>query len=220
MCMHVRTIAAILAAVFLTGCQSSVVTEIVPVDGGADVRVIVEFEGDVADVLKEDERSRDALESQLETLVKKIEIVESGQRYILRPTAEELATSSALTGVGAVRVERVGASTEIQVDTVEPSQIRQAIRAATAGAEDADALETTMLANTFLEVRIVLPGTVTEHNGGVLEDGTVRYRDPIEKWGAGTLIVRGEDASNDWLLWAGLAVLLLLAGGWYARRRP
>lgn len=217
--MHVRTFAAVLAGVLLTGCQSSVVTEIVPVEGGADVRVVVEFEGDVADVLKEDERSRNALENQLETLVDEVEIVESGERYILRPTAAEMTASSALTGVGAVRVERVGSSTGVQVDTVEPVQLRQAIRDAIAGAEDAAALETTMLANTFLEVKILFSGTVREHNGGVLDDNTVRYRDSIEKWSSGTLVVRGEDATRDWLPWAGLAALLLLAGGWYARRR-
>lgn len=218
--MHARTLAAVLAAVFLTGCQSSVVTEIVPVEGGADVRVLVEFEGDVVDVLKEDAQSRGALETQLEALVGEVEIVESGKRYILRPTAAEMTASSALTGVGAVRVERVGATTEIQVDTVAPVQLQQAIRTATGGAEDADALEKTMLANTFLEVRIVLPGTVSEHNGGVLEDGTVRYREPIETWASGTLIVRGEDATSDRVWWIGFTVLLLLAGGWYARRRP
>lgn len=218
--MHARTLAAVLATVFLTGCQSSVVTEIVPVEGGADVRVLVEFEGDVVDVLKEDAQSRGALETQLEALVGEVEIVESGKRYILRPTAAEMTASSALTGVGAVRVDRVGATTEIQVDTVAPVQLRQAIRTATGGAEDADALEKTMLANTFLEVRIVLPGTVSEHNGGVLEDGTVRYREPIETWVSGTLIVRGEDAASDRVWWIGFTVLLLLAGGWYARRRP
>jgi LPXTG-motif cell wall-anchored protein len=217
--MHAGTLAVVLAGAFLTGCQSSVVTEIVPVEGGADVRVVVEFEGDVADVLKEDERSRNALESQLETLVDKIEIVESGERYILRPTAAEMTESSALTGVGAVRVGRVGVGIEVQVDTVEPVQLRQAIRDTTAGAEDAEALETTMLANTFLEVRIVFPGTVREHNGGVLDDNIVRYRDPINKWSPGTLVVRGEDSARDWLPWVGLAVLLLLAGGWYVRRR-
>jgi len=218
--MHARTLAAVLAAVFLTGCQSSVVTEIVPVEGGADVRVLVEFEGDVVGVLKEDAQSRGALETQLETLVREVEVVEPGKRYILRPTAAEMTASSALTGVGAVRVERVGATTEIQIDTVAPVQLRQAIRTATGGAEDADALEKTMLTNTFLEVKVVFPGTINEHNGGVLEDDTVRYRDPVEKWVSGTLIVRGEDATNDRVWWIGFTFLLLLVGGWYARRRP
>lgn len=216
--MGIRILSAVLAGVLLTGCQSSIITEITPVEGGADVRVVLEFEGDIVGVLLDDEPSREAFEAQLESLVEVIEVVEPGKRYILRPTAAEVLASSAITGIGAIRVRQTEIGTEIQVDTVEPYQLRQAIRSTTAGAEDSEALEKTMITNTFLEVRIISPGAVAEHNGGIVEGRTVSYRESIDMWSSGTLMVQSGGAERDWLLWAGV-VVVLVGATWYVRRR-
>ena len=213
---------AILTAgvVLLSGCQSSVATSIeVDEDGGADVVVVVEFEGDIKTTLSSDAELRQTLEASIAARVQNFEVVKPGTRYVLRPTLDELKTSADLTGIADIAVEKNGSVARVSVVTTSAQGLTNAITTAVQGEPDAQALAETMVANTFLEVSIRFPGNVVYSNGGVAEDTMVTYRDSVQKWATGTLVVDGELSSGvpRWVFGVGGAVLLMAAWWWLRR---
>jgi hypothetical protein len=206
--------------VLLSGCQSSVATSIeVDEDGGADVVVVVEFEGDIKTTLSSDAELRQTLEASIAARVQNFEVVKPGTRYILRPTLDELKTSADLTGIADIAVEKNGSVARVSVATISAQGLTNAITTAVQGEPDAQALAETMIANTFLEVSIRFPGKVVYANGGVTEDTMVAYRDSVQKWATGTLVVDGELSSDvpRWVFGIG-GVALLMAAWWWMRR--
>jgi len=193
----------------LSGCESSVVTSIEVLDSGANVSVLVEFEGDIARTLRDDPQSLSSLETKLSQMARDIETREVGASYIIRPDAAELKSAGMVNGVGDVSIVRTGSRVEVLVETVEPTELKEAIAAAVQGEPDAGALEATMLENTFLEVQIVFQGEVIEYNGGIVDGSAVRYRASTKDWATGTLVAKGRDGGRSVWPWvAGVAVVM------------
>lgn len=205
-----------------TGCQSSLTTEITVMEDGAEVVASLSFQGDVAKVLQKDQVLREQLEDKLAELVDDFSVESPGGLYILNPSQTELQAASSITGIGPIVIARSGSVATVTVQTVDPVQLREAILAAVGSQPDAQALQQTMLSNTFLEVRITFPGNVVEYNGGVVEGRSVRYKDSIESWAAGTLVARGgTDESIDpmWMIVAALAGVGVVVYAWRRTKR-
>jgi len=221
--MRTPRLLTLLSVVFLLGaCQSSVETGIeIRGDGGADVSVEVRFEGDIANVLLEDDSLRTSLEQTLRGRVGAVQVVQAGRAYILKPTIEELRGASDLTGVADVGVSVNDGAGQVAVVTVRPSGLEAAIAEAVKDEPDAAALVATMSANTFLEVSIDFPGEVRSTNGGVVQGSSVVYRDSVQNWAEGTLVAVGElergGMSGKWWMLALLGAAAVALVRWSRR---
>ena len=216
-----RMYGLVVSVFVLAGCQSSLTTEITVESDGAGVVAELAFHGDVVNVLQKDPTLREQLETKIAELVEDFSVKSPGELYVLRPSQGELQAAGGITGVGSIAVAREGSIATVSVQTVDPAQLREAILASVAGQPDAQSLQQTMLANTFLEVRITFPGSVIEANGDVIEGRTVRYRDSVGAWAEGTLVARGEGktSGNERLvILVAVAGVILAAVAWRRRK--
>lgn len=215
-----RTVGVIAAAAVLGACQSSVETAVhVREGGGADVEILVSFEGDIEDLLTKDEALREEMETVIKSRVKNFEVLKPGSSYVIRPSIEELRSSAGLTGVSDVSTGGEGSTVQVAVSTVYPQDLAESIKKAVESEPDAGALYDTMAANTFLEVSVEFPGSVLSANGGVTSGSKTTYRDSIQNWATGTLVVEGSTSRpRPWMQYVAVVVVAAGAAFWWRRR--
>jgi hypothetical protein len=220
---RMRATALLFMVTMTAGCQSEIGTKIkIQENGGAVIQVLVSFNGDIAKQIQSDPSLQTELENSLNRAAKDISKTtdESGRLvYEVMPSIEEMREAQGMTGVADVAVVVEDNKANVSVKTVLPVVLQQSIKNAVANQPDAVELEKTMLANTFLEVRIKFPGGVESSNGGVVDNNELVYKESVSKWAEGVLYARGSlSGGTSWYVYGGIAVGVLILGGYFFRK--
>jgi hypothetical protein len=187
-------LAALVALVVLTGCESVVTTRVEARESGAYLSAGLRLDGEVAAQVQRSPELAASLDSVLQARFGDVDKVSTSTslQYRTELTLDELRAGADLLGVSDVAIVVDGATARVDVVLVEPTGLLAAVSAGTAGRHDADALAAAVAENLIVGVEVHFPGPISQVSSGVEVNGSVaRFQAPLSRYPTATATVIG-----------------------------